>query len=239
MPPALRPDSADAPRTAPGGPDSGNAVEVPPGPDSLPEQPSWLEPDLAQISRRPHPIGLLGRFARGAAWLASPPWLCLTPALRSPLLGSGLASHFLAAFSTHSAQPLGTWKNTGIHRSLGTESQAIGGTNRTRFLCLISLASLARFDLANLLSIKDNGLFRSTRHSGYRALLLARFTIYVTRFASHLAMNGVDLTTIKELMRHKSYAMTLRYAHLSNQHTKHAVDRLSFHTSTVETEQAQ
>ena len=58
-------------------------------------------------------------------------------------------------------------------------------------------------------------------------------------FASHVAMNGVDLTTIKELMRHKSYAMTLRYAHLSNQHTKHAVDQLSFRPSTVETEQAQ
>ena len=52
-------------------------------------------------------------------------------------------------------------------------------------------------------------------------------------FASHLAMNGVDLTTIKELMRHKSYAMTLRYAHLSNQYTKRAVDQLSFQTPTA------
>lgn len=47
-------------------------------------------------------------------------------------------------------------------------------------------------------------------------------------FASHLCMSGVDLPTIRELMRHKSYAMTLRYAHLSNQHTQKAVDTLSF-----------
>ncbi|MDA2931380.1 tyrosine-type recombinase/integrase, partial [Acidobacteria bacterium AH-259-O06] len=47
-------------------------------------------------------------------------------------------------------------------------------------------------------------------------------------FASHLCMSGVDLPTIRELMRHKSYSMTLRYAHLSNQHTKKAVDTLSF-----------
>jgi integrase len=47
-------------------------------------------------------------------------------------------------------------------------------------------------------------------------------------FASHLAMSGVDLSSIRELMRHKSYAMTLRYAHLSSQHTQKAVDTLSF-----------
>ncbi|MCH6570108.1 MAG: site-specific integrase [Acidobacteria bacterium] len=47
-------------------------------------------------------------------------------------------------------------------------------------------------------------------------------------FASHLCMSGVDLLTVRELMRHKSYAMTLRYSHLSQQHTKKAVAALSF-----------
>ena len=37
-------------------------------------------------------------------------------------------------------------------------------------------------------------------------------------FASCLAMAGVDLMVIKELMRHKSYQMTLRYAHLHPEH---------------------
>ena len=42
-------------------------------------------------------------------------------------------------------------------------------------------------------------------------------------FASNLAMQGVDLPTIKELMGHKDIKMTLRYAHLSPDHQAQAV----------------
>ncbi len=45
-------------------------------------------------------------------------------------------------------------------------------------------------------------------------------------FASHLAMKGVDLKTIQELLGHKSLNMTLRYAHLSPGHKKKAVNIL-------------
>ncbi len=46
-------------------------------------------------------------------------------------------------------------------------------------------------------------------------------------FASRLAMAGVDLRTVQDLMGHKTIAMTLRYAHLSPGHKLAAVQRLT------------
>jgi integrase len=53
-------------------------------------------------------------------------------------------------------------------------------------------------------------------------------TFHVLRHtcASHLVMSGVDLATVKEIMRHKSIEMTLRYAHLSPEHKKSAIATL-------------
>jgi len=45
-------------------------------------------------------------------------------------------------------------------------------------------------------------------------------------FASRLVMAGVDLRTVAELMGHSSIQMTMRYAHLTPQHNRAAVDRL-------------
>jgi integrase len=39
-------------------------------------------------------------------------------------------------------------------------------------------------------------------------------------------MEGVDLTTVKELLGHKDIKMTLRYAHLAPAHKMKAVDIL-------------
>ena len=39
-------------------------------------------------------------------------------------------------------------------------------------------------------------------------------------------MNGVDLTTVKELLGHKSLMMTMRYAHLAPGHKRKAVQVL-------------
>ncbi len=45
-------------------------------------------------------------------------------------------------------------------------------------------------------------------------------------FASHLVMAGVDLTSVKELLGHKSLTMTMRYSHLSPTHKRRAVNTL-------------
>jgi site-specific recombinase XerD len=65
---------------------------------------------------------------------------------------------------------------------------------------------------------------------------LRDFTWYCLRhtFASRLAMAGVDLLTISELMGHKTIQMTKRYAHLAPAHNQAAVDRLvTFHSEPV------
>jgi site-specific recombinase XerD len=65
---------------------------------------------------------------------------------------------------------------------------------------------------------------------------LRDFTWYCLRhtFASRLAMAGVDLLTISELMGHKTIQMTKRYAHLAPAHNQAAVDRLvTFHPEPI------
>ena len=49
--------------------------------------------------------------------------------------------------------------------------------------------------------------------------------------ASHLAMSGVDLYTIKDLLGHSTLKMTERYAHLSKTHKENAISNLNGLTS--------
>lgn len=53
-----------------------------------------------------------------------------------------------------------------------------------------------------------------------------RFNDLRHTFASHLAMFGADLLTLKELLGHTNIQMTTRYAHLYQEHKAQAVTRL-------------
>jgi len=70
--------------------------------------------------------------------------------------------------------------------------------------------------------------FRTTFQRAVRLAVLADFTFHDLRhtFASRLVMAGVDLPTVKELLGHKDLGMTMRYAHLSTDHTQAAVKKL-------------
>ena len=46
-------------------------------------------------------------------------------------------------------------------------------------------------------------------------------------FASHMVMRGASLKVVQEILGHKTMTMTLRYAHLSQEHKKKAVNLLN------------
>jgi integrase len=70
--------------------------------------------------------------------------------------------------------------------------------------------------------------FRTAFEQAVKRAGLMDFTFHDLRhtFASRLVMTGVDLPTVKELLGHKSIAMTLRYTHLSTDHKQRAVRAL-------------
>ena len=77
---------------------------------------------------------------------------------------------------------------------------------------------------------------KKTVPGAFRAAQIKDFRFHDLRhsFASRLAMEGVDLMTIRDLMGHKTIAMTLRYSHLSPGHRRTAIERLVTRPMTAE-----
>jgi len=89
---------------------------------------------------------------------------------------------------------------------------------------------------ANAEGHRDLRWAKKTVPRAFHAAQIEDFRFHDLRhtFASRLAMEGVDLMTIRELMGHKTMAMTLRYSHLSPGHRRTAIERLVTRSKTGE-----
>ncbi|MCH8208651.1 MAG: site-specific integrase [Nitrospinae bacterium] len=88
-----------------------------------------------------------------------------------------------------------------------------------------------RLDSPYVFTDKEGNRFQNCKRSFYSAIKKAgikdfRFHDCRHTFASQLIMAGVDITTVKELLGHKTLTMTLRYAHLAPSHKVSAVELL-------------
>ncbi len=122
--------------------------------------------------------------------------------------------------------------STGKVQLLTTKKAARGRTAKLRFVPM----NQALREMLKGLEREGEKVFNpgiNIRRKFQRAIELAGITrcrIHDLRhtFASHLAMNGTPLNTIRELLGHSTITMTLRYAHLSPETTAEAVQALSF-----------
>lgn len=132
-----------------------------------------------------------------------------------------------------------TWANVDLDRRILTVSGATAKSKRTRHIPLNreAMSVLRNWQTQSpvsegLVFTNDAGLRFDRVNFSWRKLLkdaeISNFRWHDMRhhFASRLVMGGVDLNTVRELLGHSDYAMTLRYAHLAPEHKLKAVEVL-------------
>jgi integrase len=73
------------------------------------------------------------------------------------------------------------------------------------------------------------GNFKKAFSNAVKWANIKDFTFHDLRhtFASHMIMSGATLKEVQEILGHKTMQMTMRYAHLSKEHKKKAVNLLN------------
>ena len=128
------------------------------------------------------------------------------------------------------------WKDIDFERRILTIPKTKNGDirhvplNETAFAAVNSLYK-NRYQLPWVFLNSAGGQLRSQRDWFDRVLeatKLPDYTWHCNRhtFASRLVMRGVDLRTVGELLGHRTFQMTMRYAHLAADHKHEAVSRL-------------
>jgi site-specific recombinase XerD len=139
-----------------------------------------------------------------------------------------------------------TWENIDLDRRILTVTGATAKSRRTRHIPLNREASSVLLnwraqseEQSGLVFINEQGKRFDRANSSWRRLLkdaqITGFRWHDMRhhFASRLAMGGVDLSTIRELLGHSDYSMTLRYAHLAPKFKLKAVEVLDMARETA------
>lgn len=132
-----------------------------------------------------------------------------------------------------------TWSNVDLDRRILTVTGATAKSRRTRHIPLNREATSVLLnwraqceDASDLVFVNERGERFDRVNSSWRRLLkdakITDFRWHDMRhhFASRLVMGGVDLNTVRELLGHSDYAMTLRYAHLAPEFKLKAVEVL-------------
>jgi integrase len=135
------------------------------------------------------------------------------------------------------------WNDINFERAILTVNGSNAKSGKTRYIPLNSEALLAlknwRAQQPNdnstmVFQGKNGNRFNNIKKSWAALLNAAQITHFRWHdlrhhFASKLAMAGVDLNTIRELLGHADLKMTLRYAHLASEHKASAVEKLVTH----------
>jgi integrase len=131
-----------------------------------------------------------------------------------------------------------TWESVDLHRRQLTVAAHTAKSGKVRHIPLNAeaLAALTRWKAqgSGVGAIFPGGSGKGLTHTkrSWEGLLeraaLTDFRFHDLRhhFASRLAMSGVDLYVVKELLGHSDFALTSRYAHLSDEHKAAAVAKL-------------